>query len=49
VVAAVVVEATKGLAIPTTAQDQCHKDPMAVEVVCQVEVVVDYWVVAVDQ
>lgn len=47
--AVVEVGATKGLAIPTTAQDQCRKDRMVVGAVCQVEVAVDFWVVAVDQ
>lgn len=35
------VEATKAAVALITAQDQCPKDPMVVEVVCQVGVV-DY-------
>jgi hypothetical protein len=35
------VGATKAAVAPITAQDQCPKDPMVVEVVCQVGVV-DY-------
>jgi hypothetical protein len=48
-VAVVVVGAIKVVAVPITAQDQCHKGPMVVEAVCQEVVVVDYWEVGVDQ